>query len=889
MQAMPKGKMLAVSLPETEIIPLLSRELSLAALNSPNLCVVSGTIEAIDSLELMLQERSIEFRQLHTSHAFHSAMMEPILDAFKTEIEQVVLNPPQIPYISNVTGDWITSTQATDSNYWVQHIRQTVRFADGLQTLLQDADSVLLEVGAGKTLSTFAIRHPAKSAEQIVLTSLRHPQELKSDLEVLLSSLGQLWLAGVAVDWAGFYLDERRFRVPLPTYPFERQRFWIDPSMETLPNKPQQAITSKRADIADWFYVPYWKYAMLPSSEQSASSNYLIFLDEVGLGKQLMEKLTQDRHTAIAVKVGNEFTQLSDRSYVLNPSQPDHYDRLFKALQNLNQIPNSIIHLWSVTSPSNTERSQSAIAQSQELGFYSLLYLTQSMARQGMTAPLKMNVVSSNMQSVTGEETLQPEKATSLGTCKVIPQEYPHIHCQSIDITVPKLDSWQADKLVECLWQEISSPNSVSVVAYRSNRRWIQAYEPIRLNSPKFETSRLKTRGVYLITGGLGGIGLVLAEYLAETFQARLVLVGRSDFPKGEEWDDWLNAHDAENAISQKIRKLLEIESLGAEILVANADVSDFNQMKAVISQAKIRFSNINGVIHTAGVAGGGIIQQKTASEVVKVIAPKLYGTLVLDRVLQNTPLDFFALYSSMTSVVGGFGQVDYCAANTFLDAFAYYKLTQSCLFTTCINWGPWQEVGMAAKTEIPAYLKEARQEELKQGILPLEGMEAFQRILDSNLTQVLVSPQDLGLLCNPLENEVNVEETTQVTVKIPQPTRILHPRPAQLNSTYVAPSNETQKAIAQIWQQILGVEKVGIYDNFFELGGDSLQGAQLIARLNQEFNTKVAAYNLYVAPTVNSISEILFPVQSESDDSEKSPSRGDLRRERKMQRKRER
>ena len=893
MQALPKGKMLSISLPEAEIKPFLNKDISLAAINATNLAVVSGTIEAIAQLEQKLQELSIEYRQLHTSHAFHSAMMEPMLEDFQAELQQIKLSPPNIPYVSNVTGDWITAAQAMDSKYWLEHIRQTVRFADGLGTLLQDQDSVLLEVGAGKTLSTLAMRHPTRNPQQIVLTSLRHPQEQRADLEMLLRTLGQLWLAGVAIDWDSFYEDERRYRVPLPTYPFERQRFWIEPSSASAQVLQGQTsattLTSKKSDIADWFYVPCWKYVLSPVSGKSTPATYLVFLDEIGLGNQLVNKLIQEGHIAIAIKAGETFTQISDRSYIINPSQPEHYDLMLTTLHQLNQIPDRIVHLWSVTSENESAKERNAIAKTQELGFYSLLYLTQSLARQGITDSLQMQVISSNMQSVNGEETLQPEKATLLGICKVIPQEYPNIHCQSIDITVPKWGSWQADKLVDCLWQEITTPIAESIVAYRSNRRQIQTYEPMRFKSPTIDASRFKERDVYLITGGLGGIGLVIAEYLAKTFQARLVLVGRSTFPKREEWDHWLNAHEAENLVSQKIRKLQAIESFGADILVANADIADFELMTEVVSQAKNRFGVINGVIHTAGVAGGGIIQQKNALEADKVIAPKLYGTIVLDKVLQNMPLDFFAVYSSMTSIVGGFGQVDYCAANAFLDAFAHHKLTQPSPFTVSINWGAWQEVGMAAQTEIPLYLKESRQEDLKQGILSLEGIEAFNRILSNNFSQVLVSPQDLGISWKPFANQGAIAETSKIRDKAPQITRTLHPRPAQLNSTYVAPSNETEKAIANIWQQILGIEKVGIYDNFFELGGDSLQGAQVIARLNQEFNTKIAAYNLYVAPTVSSISEIIAPVQKESDDSDKAPSRGDLRRERKMQRKRER
>ncbi|HAX74861.1 MAG TPA: polyketide synthase, partial [Cyanobacteria bacterium UBA11372] len=228
MQQMPPGSMIAVPLSERELQPYLGNNLSLALINGPSRCVVSGTGEAIDGLEKQLAAQGVEGRRLHTSHAFHSEMMEPVLDAFGELVKKVTLHPPEIPYVSNVTGTWITDEQATDPNYWAKHLRQTVRFAEGLQQLFQDGDQILLEVGPGRTLSTLALQHPEKPSEQVVLTSVRHPQDTQSDLAFLLNTLGKLWLAGVQVDWSGFYEGERRHRLPLPTYAFDLKRHWIE-------------------------------------------------------------------------------------------------------------------------------------------------------------------------------------------------------------------------------------------------------------------------------------------------------------------------------------------------------------------------------------------------------------------------------------------------------------------------------------------------------------------------------------------------------------------------------------------------------------------------------------------------------------------------------------
>jgi acyl transferase domain-containing protein len=235
MQELPTGAMLSVSLSEDEARALLNEALSLAAVNGPSSCVISGRAEAVEELEKSLTEKGVRLRRLHTSHAFHSRMMEPILARFGEEVRRVSLSEPKLPYVSNLTGRWITAGEATDPDYWVNHLRETVRFQDGLSHLLKGFDGVLLEVGPGDALSAFARQHTDNTAARAVLCSLRHPQARQSDVAFLLATLGKLWLAGVEIDWQAFYQGEQRRRLPLPTYPFERQRYWIESQGQAAP------------------------------------------------------------------------------------------------------------------------------------------------------------------------------------------------------------------------------------------------------------------------------------------------------------------------------------------------------------------------------------------------------------------------------------------------------------------------------------------------------------------------------------------------------------------------------------------------------------------------------------------------------------------------------
>lgn len=236
MQSLPAGAMLAVPLPETDVKAFLGPQISMAAVNGPGLCVVSGISEAIDALEKQLATQGTECRRLHTSHAFHSTMMEPIIQQFAERARTVSFRPPQIPYLSSVTGGWITAAEVTNPDYWVRNLRETVRFGDAVQQLFKAPSQMLLEVGPGQTLSTLARQNRNMAADQAVFSSLRHPQDQRSDVAFLLATLGGLWIAGWQVDWSGFYADERRVRLPLPTYPFERKRHWVPAGSRTQPD-----------------------------------------------------------------------------------------------------------------------------------------------------------------------------------------------------------------------------------------------------------------------------------------------------------------------------------------------------------------------------------------------------------------------------------------------------------------------------------------------------------------------------------------------------------------------------------------------------------------------------------------------------------------------------
>lgn len=693
------GAMLALPLSEERVRQEISAELSVAAINGPEQCVVSGSVEAITALEQRLHLRGIEGRRLRSEHAFHSEAMQKLDTAFREQAGKVNWQTPQIPFISNVTGDWITTEQVRDPGYWAEHAWSPVLFAQGLKTLMQQSDLILLEVGPGQSLSSLAIQNLGKTSGERIFSSLSLSVQ-KSEMASLLNTLGRLWLAGTDIDWLSFHRDEQRKRVPLPTYNFERERFWIEPYNQVPAETVGQDKPEKKVDIADWFYIPIWKRSSLRNTLQQDISVdrqrcWLVFVDECGFGSQIVNQLEGEGQEVINIIAKERFAKINDREYEIRPGQCEDYEALFKELFELHKVPQYILHVWNVTAETSEQQRSLHSDSLLDTSFYSMLFLMQALSKHSFTTPLLMGVITNHMQEVIGGEILHPEKATILGPSKVLMKEFPNVTCRSIDIILPQSKTRLEKKLVEQIIAELRQPSSDLVVAYRGDYRWVQMFEATQLEQVNENTIPLREKGVYLVTGGLGGIGLVLARYLSRAKDAKIILIGRSGLPERKTWLQWLADHSEQDRTSYIIRQIVAIEELGAEVMVANVDVSDLDQMRQVISQVRDRFGDVQGVIHAAGVPGGGMIQLKKPNDASKVLAPKIKGTFVLASVLKDTVLDFFVLCSSVSSILGEFGQVDYCAANAFLDAFAHYYTATNNIFTVSINWDRWQEVGM--------------------------------------------------------------------------------------------------------------------------------------------------------------------------------------------------
>lgn len=884
MQQLPGGAMLAVALPSQEAKNYLHDNLSLATVNGPKRCVISGTTTAVDRLQQQLRQEGIGCRRLQTSHAFHSHMMDPILEAFREVVEKINLRPPQRPYISNLTGTWILPEEATNPDYYVQQLRQTVYFGRGLQEIMgQHPAQLLLEVGPGHSLTTLVRRHPERTATQIAAPTLPATTQT-DDVTFTLTTLGKLWLQGIPIDWKQFHQDEKRMPVSLPPYPFERQRYWIDRATAPRPSPPEQ---SPQTAIEAWLYVPSWQRTLSTTGidrEQFGQTprTWWIFVDPSGTGVEIGTQLQQAGQDVVYIQAGRQFGQQDKNHFTLNPDLAGEYEALVTALFTQECVPHRIVHLWSLGAlPATAVEKFDGLAQTQANGFYSLLFLAQALEKQRLTTNLQIDVITNGVYGVTGQEELYPQKATILGPALVMPQEYPHVTCRCVDIILP--DSPDAQKtavLANQLVAELTTEPVDKVVAYRGIYRWHRTFTKAAWAQTGAGGVRLREAGTYLIIGGLGGLGLTVAKHLAKTKAANLVLLGRSTLPARNQWQKWLSTHDDDDPVAQKIRGVQSLEKHQANVLLVSADVADLNQMQAVMDQIGERFGSLNGVIHTAGTADITPIYHTQPEPAAAMLRAKVRGTAVLQRLLAGQKLDFLLLFSSVASIFGGFGLATYSAANAVLDTAAAHFTASYGIPTIVLNWDLWLKTGLFARAlhRSPDQMQTLAPQK-KHGLLPAEGIGGLQAILSRpfSFSQIVVSKRDVPYLATTTAADAAV--ATEVDAAIPSSS---HARP-DLATAFIAPRNEIEQLIAGIWQKLLGVDRVGIDDNFFELGGDSMIGTQVVNHLNQELARELSTVLLYENLTIRALAQVLqerTPPQEEPPDFETYKKQGNRRKQ---------
>ena len=813
MQALPAGGAMAAVFAESKQVAAAiaphTQSLSIAAVNGLRHTVISGKAEAVAKVLAILQAEGVRVKSLTVSHAFHSPLMEPMLDAFTQTAAQLTYASPQLEFVSNLSGDLLTADNLPDAEYWRQHVRQPVRFADGLNTMQRLGYNVFVEIGPKPVLSGMGQR--LLPDDGVWLPSLRQG---RGDSEQMVDSLGALYTQGTKVDWRGFGQNVRETAVSLPNYPFQRRRYWLTPDAQTENGNEEQA---QALSVQDWFYQVQWRAQPISLTAANVNTDHwLILADRDGVGEALAQRLTELGGTcrlvfADAWDDGNEQNILS---------------LLDGEAGNGRFSPQHIVHLWGLDV---TEVSAASLRQS----CGSVLRMVQGLVRRKTAVSPRLWLVTQGAQPVAGSDSsLSVAQSPLWGLGRVIALEHSELWGGLIDLDTAVAPNDAADQLAVAMQGTIES-----MVAFRGNQRFVPRLTHLEI--PASKPVQVRSNATYLITGATGGLGLQVASWLATQGAKHLVLVSR---------------REPTDAIHEAITSLTEG---GVQIVTVQVDVSQADPLADLMQTIATTLPPLRGVIHAAGVADDGLLHQQDWQRFERVFAPKVWGAWHLHTLTQSLPLDFFVLFSSAAALLGSPGQGNYAAANAFLDGLAHFRRAQQ-LPATSINWGPWSETGMA--TRVDAQHERRWQAQGITGIKSAQGVQALAEVLGLDGGQTAVLPIEWSQFAAGLPEGLPPFLSELIEAAAPSSAK----PSAFLTHFWEGRSEDRQEMVQTYVQQqvayALGVAAgdVAVDANLMNLGLDSLMVMEVLNVCKREMKLTLYPREFYERPSLTALATYL-------------------------------
>lgn len=828
MNGLPGGSMLSAVMTVSEAQSYLQPGLSIAAVNGPRQVVFSGDDASTQQLTNRLQKTGIAHVKLQTSHAFHSSMLDDILDAFRAELEKIKFNKPVLPFISNLTGNFISDAEAVSPAYWVRHMRETVNFSGGIQKLLSAGkDQVFVEVGAGHTLTGLLKQHLQEKQVVSCMNLVRSSKEKIDDTKYLINRIGDLWSKGVKIDWQKYYAGEKRCRVSLPTYCFEPVHFPTEVDPLSGLSAGIGRMRTGRGTMKDWLYYPSWKRSIINVSRENTSGRQYLFLCIAGkLSKLIREALEKNGNTVIEVLPGESYGRVSPDCYTVDPAGADHFQQLLHDLHADGYSITDIIYAWGMCA----EDSIALDTSNRELNlvYLSMVKLSQALLQQNIIKEKRFAMLTNCLYNVIGTEAMLPVQSLLLGLVNVLPQEY-SVSCCNIDIDMKEAWNLLAENIAIELTENRGKEDRI--VAYRHGHRWIQEYEKTAALMEK-RVKPLKHDGVYLITGGLGNVGFILAKHLAVRYNAKLMLTGRTELENGS----------VSSSKQESLNRLRHLQSLCSEVKYFAADVCDESKLLKTVCEIESTVGNIDGVIHTAGIIDPAyfeLIEDITPAKALHVLAPKIKGIENLYRIFCSRDPGFVWITSSIAGILGGLGYCAYSSANIYMDHFVSSRWKEL-LAWKCIDLAEmvFSDADGSAANAINA-------DEIVQLFEWSQGVQ--------HLPVIVETVEELPVRLRKTfyeKKEQYLDEEPRSTTTAPED----KPERPMLSTAYEEAQTETEKRLKTVFEDFFGIRMIGVNDSFFELGGDSLKAMILLKRIKKEFSVQLTLNEFFGRQTIKEI-----------------------------------
>lgn len=642
---------------------------TIASYNGPKTWVISGDEARLALCCEELQKHGFHVKKLKVSQAGHSPLLEPLRALLREEASKIKYYDPQIPLVSNLTGKLVKSGEI-NADYWARHLIEPVHFKQSMEYCASLGVTTYQEMGPKAVL--LGMGEGCVSGDNLWLPSLC---EGRSDWEYILESVGTLWLNDISIDWRKFDQSYAREWVNLPNYPFQNKYYKLQDSIDPA--------------LMDWFYVANWQPLFFclnikKRKELAGACNWIVFVDQSDTLKKLVDCLIALGANTILIKAGKKFSKLSDDRFEINPSSKEDYSQLFAHLYHSCEKPWQIVYGWSLDSPENSSLNDpNDIIKAQGLSVVALLNLAQSLLHAKVEKICHLHLITRYAQDEGvnhSPRAVNIAQSAAWGLGKVLNLDSSNLKGILLDIDNQPLDGFQ---IVDILLNDLNEKQ----ILIRNGSCYgcrIKQVEKSKLSFQLFQGT-----GTYLITGGLSGIGLVVANWLAKKGVAHIALLGRSGIK-----NDFIKA------------QIDEIKSINSNLTIYQADVSNYEQMKTVIADIKQRHPPLKGVIHAAGLMDEvKELVDHTIDTINQIQLSKTAGAWILNELTSDCDLENFVMFSSGSSVWGSRGIPGYVIGNQVLDAMTSVRLAQN-RPTTTINWGVWGGENMATRSEFREFLK---------------------------------------------------------------------------------------------------------------------------------------------------------------------------------------
>ena len=827
MNSMEAGAMLSVDCLKEDLIPLIDENVSIAAVNSAKSIVLSGTFEAIDKIAEKLEKEDIAIVRLKVSHAFHSEMMDPILEDYLHELEKVDLKNPTIPFVSNLTGQSIKNDEAISPKYWVAQLRNTVSFADGLSFLNEQGYNTFLEVGPGMTLSNLYHQNKLGAKDTVVINFMRHPKIQENDSIWFAKQLGRAIQNGVKMDWIKYYSDQKLRHLSIPGYAFERIAYPIDIDIYSHMSHLFGSNVEEKAPFDKWFYTSNWKLAKLKMSNEGLfeESNFLLFSNADDFSNQLVEELSKQSKSLIIVKQGKEFAYLpEENTYVIDPWNKDDYQALAKALNEKEIQINQFTYCWSLQETENLDSFDSNNNITKELNrdFFHCLNIIQAFELQYSDNPNKFAILTNLNASINEGEKIDFTSSSAIMLSYVAMQESTNNFNVTIDLDLKKDNQVLVKNLVSDLIHNTREIN----IAYRDGRRWAKFHEHKILDQVA-DNEEIKKEGVYLITGGLGNAALCLAKHLLTKYQAKVILMGRSKMPDNLSLE---SLESLEEVRKYKLKSFIELQNGSGTLDYLQGDVSNQTALSEVVDSIEAKYGHLNGVLHTAGnleLSTHKVVENVNVLDAEAQFAPKVNGIVNLYNVLKNRNLQFVWVTSSLSSILGGLTYASYAAANTFMDHFIEVLGIQGnqkwiSARLDGLSFGGDNEL-IGEEDLVDIFEHSVRGDKGEEWIVSIKDFNARDSFYNKAFNPILASNNgsaDMDSLTSNAPSDMEIEET-----------------------------------LIRLWKDFFDRETIDLDESFFELGGNSLKIIVMHKEIQKHWNVNIKVATLFTLSSINDIS----------------------------------